>query len=229
MLLSWHFAEVVDVNRGKHDALHLTAYFADGLQKHLVPRQAGDSQVKCRIGFDKSQAFFPVLWRAGDFGEFLQLLQSFGSRAFCGGEFCRGTFHRVAKFVNVVEHLQADVGYKISTIGHDAQQPVVLQPHCGLANWRPAGLVAARQIFFTQGLARLEDTIDNVVLERGIDFFAESSWYRHAMILAARNSLCQGSSKDRGRKIAASGTLVFFLTYEVLSKIYFLYAGNNCH
>src|SRR3984957_6682949 len=229
MLLSRHLAEVVDVNRGKHDALHLTAYLADGLQKHLVPCQTGDSQVKCRIGLDKSQASFPVLWSARDLGKFRQLLQGFGSRTFCGSEFGGGTFHRAAKFVNVVEYLQADVGYEISTIGHDAQQPVVLQPHCGLANRRPAGLVTTREIFFTQGLARLENTIDDVVLERGIDFFAESGGGKQERVFSRGKHFFQRSSVERGRRIAASGTLVFFLTYEVLSKIYFRYAGNNCH
>src|ERR1700735_1190597 len=210
MLLSWHLAEVVDVNRGKHDALHLTAYFADRLQKHLVPRQAGDSQVKCRIGLDKSQASFPVLWSARDLGKFRQLLQGFGSRTFCGSKFSGGTFHRAAKFVNVVEHLQANVGYEISAIGHDAQQPVVWQPHCGLPTRCPAGLVTAREIFFTQGLARLKNTIDDVMLERGIDFFAESGGYKHAMILAARNELCQGSSVERVRRIAAFRNIGIF-------------------
>src|SRR5437867_12014852 len=54
MLAGRKLAIVSDVNRGKHDALHLTAYLSDSAHQKAVTSQPGDADVEFCIGFDKA-------------------------------------------------------------------------------------------------------------------------------------------------------------------------------
>src|SRR3989442_13914112 len=54
MLAGRKLAIVSDVNRGKHDALHLTAYLSDSAHQTAVTIQPGDADMEFWIGFDKA-------------------------------------------------------------------------------------------------------------------------------------------------------------------------------
>src|SRR4029077_19558480 len=61
MLATGSLAVIIDIDRGKHDALHLRARFVDCLDEHLIAREPRDGGMESCIGLDESNAALPVV------------------------------------------------------------------------------------------------------------------------------------------------------------------------
>ncbi len=69
---------------------------------------------------------------------------------------------------------------KIALVGHEAQQVLLLQSHHRLADRGAAALVALGQDLLVDGLAGLEDAVNNVASKLLIDLFRQrASRRRH--------------------------------------------------
>jgi hypothetical protein len=73
MLARRNLAEVVDVDRRVHDALHLATCFVDCPDQHLIARQTGNPNMKNGIGFNELHVAFNAVGLVGGLREFNQL------------------------------------------------------------------------------------------------------------------------------------------------------------
>src|SRR5246127_4469986 len=104
--------------------------------------------MKRRIGLDKTDATLAVVRPASDAGEFGKFLEHIRICSFEGGELSCFTFDSAAKFIDIVQHLQGDLSYKIAAVRDDAKEAFIRQANSSFTHRSAAAFVASSEILF---------------------------------------------------------------------------------
>src|ERR1700758_1294001 len=135
--------------------------------------------MKRRIGFDKTDAALTVVRAASDAGKLRKFVEDLRVRALESGELSCFTFDSAAKFINVVEHLQGDLSYKIAAVRDDAKEAFIRQANSSLTHRSTAAFVASSEILFVEGFAGLVYAVDDIAFKCTVHFFAQRTRGTH--------------------------------------------------
>src|ERR1700747_3162222 len=129
--------------------------------------------MKRRIGLDKTDATLAVIRAASDAGEFGKFVEHIRICSLESGELSCFTFDSAAKFIDIVQHLQGDLSYKIAAIRDNAKEAFIRQANSSLTHRSAAAFVASCEILFVEGFAGLVYAVDDVAFKCTVHFFAQ--------------------------------------------------------
>src|SRR5215469_9024833 len=173
VLASRHFTVVSDIDRGKHDALHLAANIFHGADQQPVVSQLRNAEVELGIGFNEIFITLAICSFILSLRNFREALDQSAVCPAASRKFGTKPLQFGAVLVHFIQFMNGEMADKISLLGYKSQQAFLLQAHDGLTHGRAAALISMSQDFFVDRFSGLEHAVNNVGFKLLIDLLRQ--------------------------------------------------------